>query len=102
MKLISITPSSNKNKKYKAILCYCKGESKCCDKDKRTVHFGHSLYQDYTTHHDKSRRDNYRKRAYKGASANPDTPAALSYYILWGDSTSLRENIKSYKAKFNL
>ena len=26
----------------------------------------------------------------------------LSYYILWGDSKSIRENIKKYKTRFNL
>jgi hypothetical protein len=26
----------------------------------------------------------------------------LSYYILWGDSTSMKKNIASYKKKFDL
>ena len=26
----------------------------------------------------------------------------LSYYILWGDSKSIRQNINSYKKRFNL
>lgn len=91
MKLKSIKPSTNKDKKYVAEF----------DNDKK-VHFGHSSYQDYTTHHDKDRRDNYRARAYKGKTAPPDTAASLSYYLLWGDSTSLQQNIKSFKKRYNL
>jgi len=29
-------------------------------------------------------------------------PGYLSWYLLWGDSTSLQQNIKDYKKKFNL
>ena len=34
--------------------------------------------------------------------SNPRSPGALSYYVLWGDSTSKRQNIASYKRRFNL
>lgn len=91
MKLLSVKPSSNKNKKYVAEF----------DNNKK-IHFGHSDYGDYTTHHDKDRRSNYRSRAYKGATAKPDTPASLSYYLLWGDSISLQQNIKNFKKRYNL
>ena len=94
MKFLGIQRSAIKNKKY--VASFDLG-----DKTKK-VHFGHSYYEDYTTHHDKQRRENYRSRHNTGKDAKPDTPNALSYHLLWGDSISLRENIKSFKSKYNL
>lgn len=52
-------------------------------------------------------RDNYRKRhgamkAEARALKDPTTPAALSMHLLWGDSRSLRTNIRNFKKKFNV
>ena len=102
MKLEKVIKSDAKNKKFTAIFCMCKGESKCCDKEKKKVHFGDNRYEDYTMHKDTKRRENYRSRHASGKNAKADTPNALAYHILWGDSTSLQENIKSFKKKFNL
>lgn len=33
---------------------------------------------------------------------DPQRPATLSRFILWGDSESLKKNIETYKKKFNL
>ena len=44
---IVISPSTNLNKKYKAVI-----------NGKKTIHFGHSSYDDFTTHNDPKRRDN--------------------------------------------
>jgi len=93
MKLV-IERSKNKNKKYVAIFS--------TDEKLKKIHFGDSRYEDYTIHHDKKRRDNYRARHASGKTAKPDTANSLSYYILWGDSTSLQQNIKDYKKRFNL
>jgi hypothetical protein len=71
-------------------------------KIKRT-HFGAKGYTDYTLSHDKEQRDRYRKRHAKDLATNdPTAPGFLSYYILWGESTSIQANIASYKRKFNL
>ena len=94
MKLVRIERSNNKNKKYVAIFSI--------DEKLKKVHFGDSRYEDYTIHHDKTRRTSYRSRHASGKTAKPDTANSLSYYILWGDSTSLSENIKDYKKRFNL
>ena len=102
MKLEKVIKTDAKNKKFTAIFCMCKGESKCCDKEKKKVHFGDSRYTDFTMHKDTKRRENYRSRHASGKNAKADTPNALAYHILWGDSTSLQENIKSFKKKFNL
>lgn len=72
------------------------------------VNFGHQNYEDYTQLDNNGkenieRRTAYRKRHEKDLLTNTPTRAGfLSYYILWGNSTSLNENIKSYKHKFNL
>jgi len=95
MKLVSVDKSSNKNKKY--VATFDLGENKT-----KRVHFGYSPMQDYTTHHDKQRRENYRARHHTGKDAKPDTPNSLSFHLLWGNSTSLRENIKTFKSKYNL
>ena len=103
MKLEKVIPSNAKGKKFTAIFCMCKGESKCCDNDKKKVHFGQENADDYTITKDKEQRERYRKRHQKDLRTNdPMKPGYLSYYLLWGDSTSLKENIKDYKKKFNL
>ena len=68
----------------------------------KIVHFGAKGMDDYTLHKDKDRRENYRARHASGKTAAPDTANALAYYLLWGDSTSLQENIKSFKKRYSL
>eukprot|EP00965_Chrysotila_dentata_P198382 6178754-Pleurochrysis_carterae.AAC.2 len=89
-KLISIRPATVSGKKYTATFLI--------DGREKRVHFGATGYEDYTIHHDKSRRERYRARhlsTYKRASLI--SAAALSWHILWGESTSLRENVQNYK-----
>ena len=71
-------------------------------KEKKTS-FGAKGYTDYLISKDKERRDRYRKRHAKDLKTGDPTRAGyLSYYLLWGDSTSLKENIKSFKQRFKL
>lgn len=71
-------------------------------KEKKTS-FGASGYTDYTLSGDKKKRDAYRKRHKKDLNTkDPMRAGFLSYYILWGDSTNLQTNIKSYKKRFGL
>ena len=56
---IIISPSTNINKKYKAVI-----------DGKKTVHFGHSSYEDFTIHNDPKRRDNYIARTSNKIIAN--------------------------------
>ena len=77
---IEISKSSRKNKKYKAVI-----------DGKNEVHFGHSSYQDFTTHKDPKRRENYIAR-HKGSGqdwskANIASPSWMSRYILWEKPT---------------
>lgn len=96
-KLLSINNSIKKNKKLTAIF-----ENKKTKRTK-TVHFGSAGMDDYTITKDKEQRERYRKRHQKDLKTNDPTRAGyLSRYILWGDSTSRKTNIASYKKRFNL
>ncbi len=96
-KLLSINKSINKNKKLSAVF-----ENKKTKRTK-TVHFGSAGMGDYTITKDKEQRERYRKRHQKDLKTNDPTRAGyLSYYILWGDSTSRKTNIADYKKRFKL
>ena len=93
---VVITKSTVKGKKYTAIFY---------DKDKKikTTHFGQYGADDYTLSRDKEQRTRYRNRHEKDLKTGDYKRAGfLSYYILWGESTSMKQNIKSYKSRFNL
>lgn len=65
--------------------------------------FGAQGYTDYLISKDKERRKRYRDRHAKDLKTNDPTRAGyLSYFLLWGDSTSLTKNIADYKKRFNL
>ena len=96
MKLLRLSKSDRAGKKLVAVFDMGDGKT-------RTTHFGSSPYQDYTQHHNIERRTAYRKRHAKDLLTNDPTRAGfLSFYLLWGDSTSLRENLSAYKKKFDL
>jgi hypothetical protein len=96
VKLIKITKSTKPDKKMMAVFQNEDGSTK-------TTHFGAKGMDDYTITKDKEQRDRYRERHAKDLETKDPTRAGyLSFHILWGDSTSKRENIKNYKKKFNL
>jgi hypothetical protein len=102
-KLLDVKPSSRDDKKYVATFCMCKGETKCCDKDRKKVHFGSKKSSTYLDHHDEKKKLAYIARHKVNENwSNPFSAGALSKFILWGKSTSLRENINHFKKKFNL
>ena len=90
---LTITTSNKSEKKFKALFTKPDGKTK-------TLHFGSSMHQDYTQHHDKNRRLLYRKRHEKDLIGDSMRAGYLSYYILWGDSTSLQTNIRAFKKQF--
>ena len=93
---MTIKPSTKPNKKLMAVFTKDNGRTK-------TTHFGAKGMDDYTITKDKERRRLYRERHKKDLTTKDPTRAGfLSYYILWGDSTSRAENIKNYKKRFNL
>ena len=83
--------SPNADKKYRAVFS-----------DGKKIDFGATGYVDYTQPpHDKERRARYLTR-HRGNESwnNPRTAGALSRWILWGDSTSLQQNLADFKRKF--
>ena len=91
-----VVKKSNKpNKKLMAIFTMDNVRTK-------TTHFGASGMDDYTLTKNKEQRTRYRARHKKDLQTkDPMKAGYLSYYILWGDSTSRSENIKAYKRRFN-
>ena len=99
-KLLKVIKSTKKGKKWTAIFKKDNGKEK-------SVHFGYDnpkdKTNDYTLHKDKTRRERYRKRHIKDLKTGDAMRAGyLSFYLLWGNSTSLKTNITNYKKKFNL
>ena len=66
-----IYPSERKDKKYMVII------------NNKKIHFGDPKYADFTYHKDLKRREAFRKRNAKWATANKDTPSWLSFHLLW-------------------
>ena len=96
MKLLEVVKSTRPGKKWKAVFQTDTGRTK-------TTHFGAAGMEDFTQHHDKERRQRYRDRHQKDLETKDPTRAGfLSYYILWGDSTSFDRNLSAFKRKFSL
>jgi len=93
---VVIKKSNKSGKKYMATFTRDNGR-------KKTTYFGQASAPDYTLTGDKDRRKAYRDRHRKDLNTNDYTRAGyLSYYILWGNSKSIRKNINDYKKRFNL
>ena len=91
-----VKKSDKPNKKLMAVFTKDNGRTK-------KTYFGSAGMDDFTITKDKEQRARYRQRHKKDLKTNDPTKAGfLSYYILWGDSTSRSENIKNYKKRFNL
>ena len=96
MKLLKVEKSDKADKKWKAIFEMENGRTK-------TTHFGQRSAQDYTQNHDKERRERYRIRHKKDLETGDPTRAGfLSYFVLWGDSTSFDQNLAAYRRRFHL
>tara|TARA_R110000868_G_scaffold14650_1_gene67810 strand:+ start:65 stop:358 length:294 start_codon:yes stop_codon:yes gene_type:complete len=93
---VVIKKSDKAGKKLQAVFTKDNGRTK-------TTHFGSAGMDDYTLTKDKEQRKRYRSRHKKDLSTGDYTRAGyLSWYILWGESGSRRDNIASYKRRFNL
>lgn len=94
MQLLAVRKSDRKGKKLVAIFSE--------DGNNTKVHFGAAGMDDYTLKHDKEQRERYRKRHAAERDQAPNTPGALAYWILWGESTSKQQNIRTFKQKNNV
>jgi hypothetical protein len=71
--------------------------------DGTQTRFGAAGMDDYTLTGDKDARLRFRIRHKKDLrTRDPKRAGYLSYYLLWGDSTSLAENLAAYKRRFSL
>jgi len=83
----SITESPLKNKRFRVVI------------NNKKFDFGLDTGSTYIDHHDIKKRENYRKRHLGNVREKYliehflPSPALLSYYLLWGESTDLGENI---------
>jgi hypothetical protein len=94
--LKAIRKSHRPEKKWDAIFQYPNGTTKA-------VSFGAHGMSDFTKHKDTRRKQRYLKR-HSGMGEHwnkPDTPGALSKWVLWNKPT-LRGSIKDFKRRFSL
>jgi hypothetical protein len=97
LELLSVRPSAKSEKKYDAKFRTPQGREK-------TVSFGAAGMDDYTKTHDKEQRQRYLERHGRGRENwnKPDSPGALSKWLLWGESTSMMANLAAFRRRFNL
>jgi len=95
LKLKTIRKSHRAEKKFDAVF----------DKDGREkiVSFGAAGMSNYTKHKNATRKQRYLKRhTGKGEKwQEPDTPGALSRWILW-NKTSFKDSVADYRRRFKL
>lgn len=87
---MNLVKSHLPNKKYDALF-YNTG---------KIVPFGDSNYSDYTLHGNEEKRRLYRLRHRNDNLEDPFSAGALSYYLLWGNSKRINENLKYFKKRF--
>ena len=93
MKLRGIYKSKDGTHKYMAVFE---------EPDKRT-HFGALGYSDFLHHKSEPRRQLYLGRhRHREDWTDPTKAGTLSAYLLWGPSTSLRENIANFRHHFQI
>ena len=87
---VVISKSERSDKKMKATI-----------NGKKTIHFGHSSYDDFTTHKNSKRRDNYIARTSKQdhSKQNVASPAWMSRFILW-EKPTLKGAVESANKKY--
>lgn len=95
MRLKTIRRSHLPAKKFDAVFEYPDGHTK-------TVPFGEKGASDFTHHKNVTRKAKYLMRHYGREDwKRPDTPGALSRWILW-NRTTLRASKEDFKKRFNL
>ena len=83
-----LSKSNRKNKKYQVTI-----------PDNKIIHFGDSRYEDFTTHKDPGRKENYLKR--HTVSNDLNTASFWAANLLWNKS-SLSSSIKDIEKRFNI
>jgi hypothetical protein len=96
MRLKTLRRSHRPEKKWDAVFVKDNGKEK-------VVPFGARGMSDFTKHKDTERRARYLKRHSRMGEhwSRPDTPGALSRWILWNKKT-LKASLSDFKRKFKL
>jgi hypothetical protein len=94
MDFVSLERSPRKNKRF--VFEYKDG-----DKIKK-IHFGYEGGSTYIDNKDITKRKNYLARHKVNENWNVINPASLSRWLLWGDTTSLKENLEDYLDRFKI
>ena len=95
LRLKTLKKSLKPKKKYDAVFLTQDGKEK-------TISFGAAGMSVFTIHKDKARKERYLNRHKKNENwEKPDTPGALSRWILWNKKT-LKASLKDYKNKFKV
>jgi len=103
--LMSVKPSTAKDKRYTATYCMCSKKDQCKGGNHRIIHFGQDTATTYVDGATEAKKKSYLARHSKSPGQrwnDPMTAGSLAMNLLWGASRSLRQNIKSFKNKFNL
>ena len=88
--LLDVVKSNRKNKRFMAIFS-----------NGKKIHFGLKGGSTYIDHHEILKRLNYLKRHEVNENwDDPYTAGALSSYFLWGNNTTLKDNIKEFNKVF--
>jgi len=96
LRLKTVRRSHKKEKKWDAVFVKPDGKEK-------VVPFGAAGMSDFTKHKDKTRKQRYLKR-HSGMGEHwnkPDTPGALSKWILW-NKPSFKASLADFKKRFDL
>ncbi len=94
MKLKTLRKSLKSAKKYDAVF---EDEGR-----EKVVSFGAAGMSDFTLHHDEASKERYLNRHRKNEHWDkPDTPGALSRYILWNKKT-IKASLRDYKKRFGV
>jgi len=94
MEFISLSRSPRKNKRF--VFEYKDG-----DKIKK-IHFGYEGGSTFVDHGDITKRKNYLARHKVNENWTKINPGSLSRWVLWGDTTSLKENLEDYLDRFKI
>ena len=89
--IVEISKSDKPKKKYKAKV------------ENKTIHFGHSDYEDYTTHKDPVRKQRYLDRHKTNENwgrSGVDTAGFYSRWILW-NKTSIKASVSNLNNKYS-
>ena len=87
---VIIKKSDNQNKKNMAVI-----------DNKKTIHFGAKMYEDYTLHKNDTRKKSYLSRHKHDNFYDPLYPSFYATNLLWNKPT-LKESIKNTNDKINV